>query len=255
MNGGPDQDALRAAAFAKAREALADQRPEDRGEPVSIIGSKGQTIEFWACERCGTEPVLNTPKQWCERCALKLWWESFVPLRYRRWTWDTLAREWPPELMAGLEQWFDLYTASEIKPHLGLIGDVGNLKTTACFLLARRIREISRFRTVVYTTADEMLRDVSRRRFETEDPIDDYSDADVLILDDLGVKEDPSDTWRSDLHAVIERRHREGLPVLWTSNLSPSGLQGVVDRRDLDRLSENSVVLEVPLKSRRKLAS
>lgn len=66
--------------------------------------------------------------------------------------------------------------------------------------------------------------------------IDKYSWVDVLILDDLGV-EKTSDWVLQTLYTLMDRRYREELRTIMTSNLSMEEIQGKLDDRVASRVA------------------
>ncbi|MFE4202088.1 P-loop NTPase family protein [Aneurinibacillus aneurinilyticus] len=70
-----------------------------------------------------------------------------------------------------------------------------------------------------------------------------------LVLDDIGVR-DATDGFRSDLHRIVNERVTNGLPTLYTSNVTIDALESVFDRRLADRVRDMCVV--VPFKGESK---
>lgn len=63
------------------------------------------------------------------------------------------------------------------------------------------------------------------------------SSAPFAVLDDIGVR-DASESFRADLHAIINARVTEGLPTVYTSNVPIEDLARVFDARLADRVRD-----------------
>lgn len=62
-------------------------------------------------------------------------------------------------------------------------------------------------------------------------------EAPFAVLDDIGVRT-ATDGFRGDLHAVINHRVTNGLPTIYTSNLSLKEMENVFDARLYDRIRD-----------------
>lgn len=86
----------------------------------------------------------------------------------------------------------------------------------------------------------------------TEAVIQKYGeDIDVLVLDDVGAVNN-SEQARTDLFKVINRRYKNNLVTIITSNLSASELERALGDRIVDRLRDGAIVLPVTGASYRK---
>ncbi|KEK22512.1 DNA replication protein [Bacillus gaemokensis] len=74
--------------------------------------------------------------------------------------------------------------------------------------------------------------------------------APFAVLDDIGVRS-ATEAFRGDLHAVINHRVTNGLPTVYTSNISIDELESVFDRRLYDRVRDLCVVLPFEGESKR----
>lgn len=103
-------------------------------------------------------------------------------------------------------------------------GDVGRGKTHLACRVAKGWAELGRaFR---FATAQQLLGDLRAcydGSMREADVLRDYSSVPLLVLDDLG-KEVPTAWALSRLFQVIDARYNEGLPTVYTSQLSPAGM-------------------------------
>lgn len=68
---------------------------------------------------------------------------------------------------------------------------------------------------------------------------------DVLVWDDLGIRERASDGWAATVHEIVEHRYANRLPTLFTSNHSPSGLPAALSDphgRTTDRIVSGKIL-------------
>ncbi|WP_238536169.1 hypothetical protein [Bacillus mycoides] len=66
--------------------------------------------------------------------------------------------------------------------------------------------------------------------------------APMLVMDDIGVREDVSDAFRMDLHALINHRNVEELPTIYTSNVPLTELPRIFrEERLADRIKDMTI--------------
>ncbi|WP_431819283.1 hypothetical protein LWL40_27565 (plasmid) [Bacillus thuringiensis] len=66
----------------------------------------------------------------------------------------------------------------------------------------------------------------------------------MLVMDDIGVREDVSDAFRMDLHALINYRNVEELPTIYTSNVPITELPRIFrEERLADRIKDMTIQL------------
>lgn len=68
-----------------------------------------------------------------------------------------------------------------------------------------------------------------------------YASASVLIIDDLGADK-TSDWSRAMMYLIIDKRDREMLPTIITSNLSPNVLSEQIDGRISSRIANGKII-------------
>jgi DNA replication protein DnaC len=79
---------------------------------------------------------------------------------------------------------------------------------------------------------------------ESDDLISEYSNAKLLIIDDIGA-EKTSEWVRETFYMIVNNRHVACLPTFVTSNLHPKKLAGKLDDRMVSRLLEDAIVLKL----------
>ena len=99
---------------------------------------------------------------------------------------------------------------------------------------------------VKFVTAPELLLEIKKTFTDSSittesDVIDRYSNADLLILDDLG-SEKTTEFAIQSLYLVIDRRNRNMRPTIITTNLSLKEIEEKLDARIASRLSSMKVV-------------
>lgn len=159
-----------------------------------------------------------------------------VPKRY--------AHADPAHLLPALQSWRGEHG-------LYLTGPVGTGKTYQAAALVRATFRIfdppnldayytlgtMRSRPVVWANVPKLLEDI-RRSFDAPDTAPDGLDtAPLVVLDDIGA-EKPSEWVEERLYCVVNERYEADLPVIVTSNLTPSQLGDRVGARLTSRLRE-----------------
>ena len=91
-------------------------------------------------------------------------------------------------------------------------------------------------KSVIYISAPEFARRIEAARFkEEEGELSQFAEADMLILDDLGV-EGHTPYVIGTLTDLMDRRIRMGKPMLFSTNLNLDGIQKAYDERIVSRL-------------------
>lgn len=118
-----------------------------------------------------------------------------------------------------------------------LTGDVGRGKTFLSSAIANEA--VAAKRTVVYFTFSEFLDLVRLHKFDNEDDYRDgiqrLTDADLIILDDLGA-EKVTEFVGQELFNVINHRMNARLPMIVSTNLTPSEIEDAYGQRVASRL-------------------
>jgi DNA replication protein DnaC len=129
-------------------------------------------------------------------------------------------------------------------------GPVGTGKTYAAFAILKQLGEMGlRAR---FHTAPELM-DLLRDDFDHKDSYNLerlLENRGVLIVDDLGT-EKASDWVAETLHKIVDKRYREVLPMIITSNLSLDQLAERIGDRIPSRLSEMCEVIKLDGDDRR----
>lgn len=73
-----------------------------------------------------------------------------------------------------------------------------------------------------------------------------------LVMDDLGVREDVTEGFRSDLHRLVNTRNQSELPTVYTSNVPLQELERIFgEKRLVDRIRDMTEVLRFTGESKR----
>lgn len=163
-----------------------------------------------------------------------------APLRFANSNFADL----PKEIRSKIE------SIRETRRGLYLWGPVGTGKTYAAYAIMKKLGDMGiRAR---FHTAPELM-DLIREDFEKKDSYNLerlLENRGVLIIDDLGT-EKPSEWVSETIHKIIDKRYREVLPTIITSNLSLDGLVDRLGDRIPSRLSEMCDVIKLDGEDRR----
>ncbi|MBE6689477.1 MAG: hypothetical protein E7588_09455 [Ruminococcaceae bacterium] len=123
----------------------------------------------------------------------------------------------------------------EKSPSLFFAGDTGLGKTHISSAIAKTV--IDKGYSVVYDTAPNMMMKLEREHFDRnseDDDLDKYLTSDLLIIDDLGA-EYVNRVNLSFLYNIVNTRILNCLPMIISTNLSPSELEKRYERRMTSR--------------------
>lgn len=74
----------------------------------------------------------------------------------------------------------------------------------------------------------------------------------MLIMDDIGVREDITEGYRADLHRLVNTRNQKELPTIYTSNVPLKELERIFgEKRLVDRIRDMTEVLRFTGESKR----
>lgn len=118
---------------------------------------------------------------------------------------------------------------------LVMLGDLGTGKSHLAVGVGRQ------FKSPMYITQGDLLRRLrSYYRDKTAiDPVDQAQQADLLILDDMGLSAGGRDEMPM-LHNILTRRYNERKPTILTGNISLDQLKSLMGERMADRLKESA---------------
>lgn len=166
--------------------------------------------------------------------------ETSAPLRFANSDFANL----PKEVRAKIDK------IRETRRGMYIWGTVGTGKTYAAFAIMKRLGELGLRAT--FHTAPELL-DLIRDDFDKKDSYNLdrlLENRGVLIIDDLGT-EKASEWVTETLHKLIDKRYREVLPTIITSNNSLDELVDRLGDRIPSRLAEMCDIVQLEGEDRR----
>ena len=196
---------------------------------------------------------------------------SGIPSEYKHLTLsNSPAREHHKGVYESLGRYVQTFGTEEVRSVYLYSEEPGTGKTTtACALLNEWImREYVRYKKEGKTVPQllGMFLDINEMQSEyniatmtnDEDSLKRFGErikkaqsVSYLVIDDIGVR-DATEAFRSYIHSIINARVNNGLPTVYTSNLSISEMEEVFDARLYDRIRNNSGVIRMGGKSKRK---
>lgn len=137
-------------------------------------------------------------------------------------------------------------------PSLLLTGKVGRGKTYQAWGAIRALAATGlRIAWVVTTAADMYAAIRPRAGQDSETVFQHYAKARLLVLDDVGASK--STEWTEEInYRLVNHRYENELPTLFTSNLTPKELAGMVGDRVASRLIEMTRPVAVHGEDRRR---
>lgn len=152
---------------------------------------------------------------------------------------DTTPRDGMLSPRDNMKKIFDFCTAfvrqfDRQNKSLLFTGATGLGKTYLSTAIAKALLEQGK--SVIYISAPEFARRIEAARFRDEEgELQQFTEADMLILDDLGV-EGHTPYVIGTLTDLMDRRIRMGKPMLISTNLNLDGIQKAYDERIVSRL-------------------
>jgi DNA replication protein DnaC len=179
--------------------------------PRAMLG--GRSVQAQHCsDRClfHEYPHLQPPRDRAVQLPL------LTPEQRRAMKWDdqlsARQRRYEFKLLKPLaQQAMQTYSSYQGEHSLLFIGASEAGKTYVAYRLARQAHLAGRH--VIHRTAAE----IRARWLKHERSIDAVKEAEILLIDDLGM-ENPTPGWTSDLYEVLRDREDEGLTTLITLN-------------------------------------
>lgn len=138
---------------------------------------------------------------------------------------------------------------------LFITGAYGCGKTHLAVAICRELLKLKTHPSIIFKTGAELLLDI-RKSFGNDNTSEDevvstYTNPDVLVIDDLGA-EKATDWARTTLYVIIDRRDREMLPTIITSNLSLMEIKDILGGRIASRIA-NSRIIKMNMKDYRRI--
>lgn len=237
---------------------------EDVREKISAYLLEGRHVPRFACpdciradwirrakQRAAMDPASAERARWSNPQAAMddptgaLAWVGVPP------AWQLARLDNCPDLSAGIMEALRKY-ASSPRGFLVLSGRPGCGKTWGCVAILAELLRTGRRRTgsVRFLSEGDYLRTL--REGFASDPVNDRllpsthpRACKMLALDDLASTY--LTPWgRGEVAGLIEKRYRDELPTILTTNLSLAELAGAVDARLTSRLAEDGQVFSFP---------
>ncbi|MHB9951058.1 DNA replication protein [Clostridium botulinum] len=217
------------------------------GEPVekiiNLLGTERIVPIMCSCKKAKHEAKRieeeNKEKQLRVKSIIKnsLMDEKFKSSRFDSW-----------DFSKGTKKMYNIgfkYASkfSEMKKEsIGLLihGDPGNGKTHTTACIANEL--IDKMIPVICVNIDGLLNRI-KETYNTwgkegeETILKSLSNADLLIIDDLGTEQD-TDWAKTKIYNILDSRYRNGLPIIVTTNISLVELKEKYHKRTYDRLLE-----------------
>lgn len=209
---------LHPGALRRLSPKASEEASRRRGQP---------TAEYEACPDCAAEAKEKEMRERLRRDG--------VPANLLHATLDS----WTPANKQAKEHLATVRSFLEgRRGFLVMLGDLGTGKT---HLAVGAMRHFKRPVFRKQSTLLRMLRDTYNNR-EARNPIAECQEADLLVLDDVGISPGGRDEVPM-LHEILDHRHGEQKPSIVTSNLTYSELCQFLGERMADRFLESAFMV------------
>lgn len=162
-----------------------------------------------------------------QRTIDRIWDWAEIPLRFRGFTLDSspVVISWPMD--AGMSGF--------------LWGEIGVGKTGLAIGYARAALESRVVHQILFISLPDLLSKLRATYSNNSEyaMIQRYASVELLILDDMGAEQSKNTDWIQDrLYQIINHRHGEMLPTMFTSNLCLEDLGQRIGARNAWRIRE-----------------
>jgi DNA replication protein DnaC len=257
-------DEARAAVPSKVREDLPAIRLVGTGPCPNGCGRESERWEMMGveappvlCDECQAEANAEREREEREEIVGMLLHRAGLDAgKFAEWSLASYPRD---AAGASARRAANAWLRTDPRPNLYLHGETGAGKTGLVVGMLREVveRDLALVRLVNWLDYLEALRESYGQPGDAPPLLHGLDRVPVLCIDDLGA-ERPTEWALEQTATLVERRHREALPTIVTSNYSPEELAGrlgrdepVVGRRIVSRLGDGAVVVRVGGKDRR----
>lgn len=174
-------------------------------------------------------------------------WRRAVPKKFHAARLDHVRDLHGQEIADDLAMWVD---CTVDRPNLILFGPVGVGKTYAAVAALRPLHD--RGSTVAVWPVTTLLEATSPGGVDPAGALASAIDADVLLLDDLGMERGTE--WAAErIYEVVNRRWLDSVPTIVTTNVpGPDAMVDAVGERVWSRLQDGAVALRLGGSDRRR---
>lgn len=174
-------------------------------------------------------------------------WRRAIPRRFHDANLDGVRTLHGGDAADALAMWVDL---TDLRPNVLLFGPVGVGKSYAAVAALRPVHD--RGHTVAFWPVTTLLEATSPGGSDPAGAMASATQADVLVLDDLGVERDTE--WVAErIYEVVNQRWLDEVPTIVTANLpNAEALCAAVGERVYSRLQDGAVGLRLSGRDRRR---
>lgn len=211
----------------------------------------------WLSEVTSLDEQEDTLKQEIENHrsrANSLWEKSNVGNRYKNCSFENFERDLFSDQVVKAETYAENLNRNIDGRGLVMIGGYGTGKTHLATAIAKYAVEEYGM-SVWFRTFSDILQEIKNSfntNVSTEEISHRFETVDLLVIDDLG-KEKATDWGNEQLFSLLDKRYRDCLPVVITSNCDMGQLGKRVDGAIMSRLIQTCEFIEMSGRDYRKV--